>query len=100
MTTERRAAAKLAAPTINLASVVYDLDTYMRSRGADVSDALRRAGLVPGDLTDPDQRVPLLRYLELLEFCADLLGCLIEFIVNAARPILWAYDSIVRCPSE
>ena len=30
MTTERRAAAKLAAPTINLASVVYGLDAYMR----------------------------------------------------------------------
>ena len=32
MTTERRAAAKLAAPTINLASLVYGLDAYMRSR--------------------------------------------------------------------
>ncbi len=35
MTTERRAAARLAAPTINLASIVYGLDAYMRSRGAD-----------------------------------------------------------------
>jgi len=33
MTTERRPAAKLAAPTINLASLVYGLDAYMRSRG-------------------------------------------------------------------
>jgi AraC-like DNA-binding protein len=74
MTTERRAAAKLAAPTINLASVVYGLDAYMHSRGADASDALRRAGLEPGDLTDPDRRVPLIRYLELLEICADLLA--------------------------
>jgi hypothetical protein len=74
MTTERRAAAKLAAPTINLASVVYGLDAYMRSRGADAGDALRRAGLEPGDLTDPDRRVPLIRYLELLEICADLLA--------------------------
>jgi Arabinose-binding domain of AraC transcription regulator, N-term len=74
MTTERHAAAKLAAPTINLASVVYGLDAYMRSRGADAGDALRRAGLEPGDLTDPDRRVPLIRYLELLEFCADLLA--------------------------
>ena len=71
MTTERRA--KLAAPTINLASVVYRLDAYMRARGADAADALRRAGLEPGDLTDPDRRVPLLRYLELLEICADVL---------------------------
>jgi hypothetical protein len=47
MTTERRAAAKLAAPTINLASVVYGLDAYLRSRGADAGDALRRAGLEP-----------------------------------------------------
>ena len=74
MTTDRPAAAKLAAPTINLASVVYGLDAYMRSRGADAGDALRRAGLEPGDLTDPDRRVPLIRFLELLEICADLLA--------------------------
>src|SRR6202008_777986 len=74
MTTERRAAAKLAAPTINLASLVFGLDAYMRSRGADAGDALRRAGLEPGDVTDPDRRVPLIRYLELLEICADLLA--------------------------
>jgi hypothetical protein len=35
---------------------------------------LRRAGLEPDDLTDPDRRVPLIRYLELLEICADLLA--------------------------
>jgi len=74
MTTERHAAAKLAAPTINLASVVYGLDAYMRSRGADAGEALRCAGLEPGDLTDPDRRVPLIRYLELLEICADLVA--------------------------
>jgi Arabinose-binding domain of AraC transcription regulator, N-term len=74
MTTERHAAAKLAAPTINLASVVHGLDAYMRSRGADAGEALRRAGLEPGDLTDPDRRVPLIRYLELLEICADLVA--------------------------
>jgi AraC-like DNA-binding protein len=74
MPTERRAGAKLAAPTINLASLVYGLDAYMRSRGADAGAALRRAGLEPGDLTDPDRRVPLIRYLELLEICADILA--------------------------
>src|ERR1700752_3346804 len=74
MTTERRAAAKLTGPTINLASVVFGLDAYMRSRGADAGDALRRAGLEPGDLTDPDRRVPLIRYLELLEICAGPLA--------------------------
>ena len=74
MTTDRRAAAKFAAPTINLASVVYGLDAYMHSRGANVGDALRRAGLEPGDLSDPDRRVPLIRFLELLEICADLLA--------------------------
>jgi AraC-like DNA-binding protein len=74
MTTERRAAARLAAPTINLASVVYGLDAYMRSRGADSGEALHRAGLEPGDLSNPDRRVPLIRYLELLEICADLLA--------------------------
>jgi hypothetical protein len=74
MTKERRAAARLAAPTINLASIVYGLDAYMRSRGAHAAEALRRAGLEPGDLTDPDRRVPLIRYLELLEICADVLS--------------------------
>jgi len=74
MTTERRAAAKLAAPTINLASVVYGLDAYMHSRGANAGDALRGAGLEPGDLTDPDRRVPLIRFLKLLEICAELLA--------------------------
>jgi len=74
VTTERRSPTKLAAPTINLASLVYGLDAYMRSRGADAGEALGRAGLEPGDMTDPDRRVPLIRYLELLEVCADLLG--------------------------
>lgn len=73
MTTERRAAAKLATPTINLASIVYGLDAYMSSRGAEVGEALRRAGLEAEDLIDPDRRVPLIRYLELLEICADVL---------------------------
>src|SRR5262245_28798933 len=71
---ERRAVAKLSAPTINLASVVYGLDAYMRSRRADAGETWRRAGLSPGDLTDPDRRVPLIRYLELLEICADVLA--------------------------
>ncbi len=74
MTTERRAAAKLAAATINLASIVYGLDAYMRSRDARADEALHRAGLEFADLMDPDRRVPLIRYLELLEICADVLG--------------------------
>src|SRR6195952_5693197 len=74
MPTERDAAAKLAAPTINLASIAHGLEAYLGSRGADAGDALRRAGLEPGDLADPDRRVPLIRYLELLEICADLLA--------------------------
>src|SRR6201985_3477175 len=72
MTTGTRAGAKLAAPTINLASLVYGLDAYMRSRGADAGDALRRAGLEPGDLTDPDRRVPLLRYVGFWDIAAQL----------------------------
>jgi AraC-like DNA-binding protein len=71
---ETRAAAKLAAPTINLASIAHGLDAYLRSRGADAGEASRRAGLEPEDLTDPDRRVPLIRYLELLEICADILA--------------------------
>ena len=74
MTTPKRAATKLAVPTINLASVAYGLDAYMRAREADAEQALRRAGLEPRDLTDPDRRVPLIRYLELLEICADILA--------------------------
>lgn len=74
MMTERAAAVRLAAPTINLASVVHGLDVYLCARGADPVAALHRAGLEPGDLTDPDRRVPLVRYLELLEICAELLG--------------------------
>ena len=73
MTTERPVAVRLAAPTINLASVVHGLDLYLHARGADAGAALRRVGLEPGDLTDPDRRVPLVRYLELLETCAALL---------------------------
>ena len=74
MTTQRGAATRLAAPTINLASIVYGLDAYLRARDADPDEALRRAGLAPADLADPDRRVPLIRYLELLEICADLMA--------------------------
>ena len=66
--------AKLAAPTINLASIVYGLDAYMRAHGANAGEALRLAGLEPEDLADPDRRVPLIRYLELLEICAEVLA--------------------------
>jgi len=74
MRTDRRPASKLAAPTINLASLVYGLDAYMRSRGAEADDALHRAGLDTRDLTDPDRRAPLIRYLQLLENCAVVLA--------------------------
>src|SRR6478609_2809309 len=74
MAADRRAAAKLAAPTINLASLVHGLDGYLRARGAEAGEALRRAALEPRHLIDPERRVPLIRYLELLEICADLLG--------------------------
>src|SRR5262245_14202088 len=74
MTTDSRAAAKLAAPTIDLASGGYGAAASMPSRGVTAGAAVRRAGLEPGDLTDPDRRVPLIRFLELLEICADLLA--------------------------
>jgi len=57
-------------PTINLASVVYGLEDYLRERDADPAEILRRAELVAEDLVDPERRVPLIRYLELLEICA------------------------------
>lgn len=61
---------RLAVPTINLASLVYGLDGYLRERGVDPDAILTRAGLTAGDLTDPERRVPLIRFLGLLETCA------------------------------
>jgi AraC-like DNA-binding protein len=63
-----------AVPTINLASVVYGLDGYLRERGADPAAILARAGLATEDLSNPERRVALIRFLELLETCADELG--------------------------
>lgn len=63
-----------AVPTINLASLIYGLDGYVRERGTDPHAILARAGLAAGDLTDPERRVPLIRFLRLLEICADALG--------------------------
>jgi AraC-like DNA-binding protein len=74
MTAKRRRVTRPAAPTINLASVVYGLDGYLRARGGDPGEVLRRAHLEMADLSDPERRVPLLRFLELLEICADVLG--------------------------
>jgi AraC-like DNA-binding protein len=61
-------------PTVNLASLIYGLDDYLRERGADPGSILARAGLAAGDLTDPERRVPLLSFLRVLELCADELG--------------------------
>jgi len=74
MTAERPSMPLKATPTINLASVVHGLDVYLQAHGADPNQALRRAGLDIDDISDPEWRVPLLHYLELLEICADLLG--------------------------
>jgi AraC-like DNA-binding protein len=63
-----------AVPTINLASIVYGLDHYLRERGAEPRAILSRAGLAVEDLTDPERRVPLIRFLQLLEICADEIG--------------------------
>jgi AraC-like DNA-binding protein len=63
-----------AVPTVNLASLMYGLDDYLRASGADPDAILRRAGLAAEDLTDPERRVPLIRFLGLLEMCADELG--------------------------
>ena len=60
-----------AVATINLASLMYGLDDYLRVRGADPDAILGRAGLAAEDLTDPERRVPLIRFLGLLEICAD-----------------------------
>ena len=60
-----------AVATINLASLMYGLDDYLRERGADPDAILGRAGLAAEDLTDPERRVPLIRFLGLLEICAD-----------------------------
>lgn len=65
-----RGARPPAVPTVNLASLLSGLDGYLRERGADPDAILGRAGLVTGDLTDPERRVPLIRFLGLLELCA------------------------------
>jgi AraC-like DNA-binding protein len=53
---------------------MYGLDDYLRARGADPVAILGRAELAAEDLTDPERRVPLIRFLRLLEICADALG--------------------------
>jgi AraC-like DNA-binding protein len=63
-----------AVPTINLASLMYGLDRYLRERGADSDAILTSAGLAAEDLTNPERRVPLIRFLELLEICAKALN--------------------------
>ncbi len=60
-------------PTMNLASLMYGLDGYLRERGADPDAILARAGLAVGDLTDPERRIPLIRFLGLLELCSEAL---------------------------
>lgn len=66
--------ARSTAPTINLASVVHGLEDYLAGCGADPQAILRRAAVAPEDLSDPERRVPLVRYLDLLEICAEELG--------------------------
>ncbi len=63
-----------AVPTISLASVVHGLDDYLRERGADAHAILGRAELAAEDLSAPDRRVPLIRFLKLLDICAEELN--------------------------
>jgi len=63
----------LRAPTINLASVVWGLDAYLKDRNVAPEDVFRKCGLSLDDLRNPDRRVPLTAYLELLEACANAL---------------------------
>ena len=63
----------LRAPTINLASVVWGLDAYLRDRSVAPANVFRRCGLSLDDLHNPDRRVPLTAYLDLLEACAKAL---------------------------
>jgi AraC-like DNA-binding protein len=50
---------------------VHGLDDYLRERGADPRAILGRAELAVEDLSDPERRVPLIRFLKVLEYCAD-----------------------------
>jgi AraC-like DNA-binding protein len=68
---QKRSSRIPVVPTINLASVVYGLQDYLRERDANAAEILHRAELVADDLIDPERRVPLIRYLELLEICAS-----------------------------
>jgi len=69
-----RASPLPSVPTVNLASLVYGLDGYLRKRGANPIVTLGRAGLAARDLADPERRVPLISFLRLFEICADELG--------------------------
>src|SRR5919202_1349129 len=58
-------------PTV-VASAPKALLDFAVARGADRETLLHRAGLQPRDLTDPNGRIPLVRYVALLAAGAEL----------------------------
>jgi AraC-like DNA-binding protein len=67
-----------STPTIRVA-ICFGLDEWVRAAGADFDGLLRRAGIEPALLSDPENRIPFHCYVQLLESAAvatgdDLLG--------------------------
>jgi len=64
---------KEAGPTVG-AGYAGGLLNFAVSRGADRNALLKRAELTPGEVADLDNRVPLARYVALMEAAAQLLN--------------------------
>ncbi len=56
------------------AGVAAGLIAFAVQRGADRATLMGRVGLVPDDLEDPDQRLPLATYMALMRAAQDLCG--------------------------
>lgn len=63
----------MAKPTV-AAGLVAGLVDYAVGRGADRTILMSRSGLVASDLSDPDGRQPLERYVALLHVAAEMAG--------------------------
>ena len=65
--------AAMSAPTV-WSHGVADLIAYAAKRGASASALHRQLGLKPSQLADPDQRIRLTTYYDVVEYVAEVLG--------------------------
>ena len=63
----------MSTPTIRIAACL-DLDRLVHAAGVDFEDFLRRAGVAPELLGDPENRIPFRQYVQLLEMAAATTG--------------------------